>query len=133
MCHWSLHSCLVATDTCCDPAWYLTQMTAAAGFEEPFSPCLHACRGPGGAATIVPYDICIAADASGGGHLVTSALQELQDRQAAHRHPSAAHHSSSSSAGATGVSELEYRAWHDMPQDPGLAAVLGAAASTTSR
>lgn len=96
---------------------------------------LHACRGPGGAATIVPYDLCIAADASGGGHLVLSALKGLQDRQEAHKHPSAAHHSSSSSssAGVTGVSELEYRAWHDMPQDPGLAAMLGAGASKTSR
>lgn len=73
----------------------------------------------------MPYDLCIAADASGGGHLVTSALQELQDRQAAHKHPSSpAHHSSGSSA-AGGVSELEYRAWQDMPPDAALAAMLG--------
>lgn len=95
-----------------------------------------ACRGPGGAATIVPYDLCIAADASGGGHLVTSALQELQDRQAAHKHPSSpAHHSSIGSSAAGGVSELEYRAWQDMPPDAALAAMLGqpVGASTASR
>jgi hypothetical protein len=74
----------------------------------------------------VPYDLCIAADASGGGHLVTSALQELQDRQAAHRHLSlSAHHHSSAAAAAGGVSELEYRAWQDMPHDVALAALLG--------
>lgn len=93
------------------------------------------CRGPSGAASIVPYDLCIAADALGGGHLITSALQGLQDRQAAHRHPSATahtHHSSSSSS-VTGVSELEYRAWQDMPQEPALAELLGKGASKISR
>lgn len=109
----------------------LTSMRCPAATAEPAC----ACRGPGGAATIVPYDLCIAADASGGGHLVTSALQELQDRQAAHKHPSSSAHHSSAAAGAGGVSELECRAWQDMPPDAALAAMLGqpVGASTANR
>lgn len=86
------------------------------------------------------YDLCIAADAQGGGHLVTLALAELQDRQAAHRHPTAAAsahrqhaHTMGHSAGVPNVAELEYKAWKDMPHQPQLEALIGHGASTSSR
>lgn len=82
---------------------------------------------------MVSYDMLVAADASRGGHLVMSALAELQDRQAAHKHPTAAathHHSHTVS---TGPAEMEYMAWHDMPSEPELTALLGKGASTVSR
>ena len=50
--------------------------------------------------------------------------------QAAHQHPSSHSH------GATrhsDVTEMEYKAWHDLPQDPSLAALIGKGASATSR
>lgn len=98
--------------------------------------CMLLCRGPGGQATLVPYDLCIAADTQGGGHLVMSALAELQDRQAAHKHPTAAasaHHGHMHSAGVSDVAELEYKVWKDMPHQPQLEALLGYGTSTSSR
>lgn len=95
--------------------------------------CQSVCRCPGGQASVVSYDMLVAADASRGGHLVMSALAELQDRQAAHKHPTAAathHHSHTVS---TGPAEMEYMAWHDMPSEPELTALLGKGASTVSR
>jgi hypothetical protein len=88
----------------------------------------------------VDYDLCIAADTQGGGHLVTTALAELQDRQAAHKHPTAAAsahhvhtHNVSQTAGVSDVAELEYKAWKDMPHQPQLEALMGHGASASSR
>lgn len=50
--------------------------------------------------------------------------------QAAHQHPSS--HSHGASTRHADVTEMEYKAWHDLPQDPSLTA-LGKGASATSR
>lgn len=89
------------------------------------------CRGSGGQASIVCYDLCIAADAEGGGGLVASALHGLADRKAAHKHPSAHKHATGSQQYPV-AAEQEYKAWHDMPNAPQLTALLGGTTSTGS-
>jgi hypothetical protein len=81
-------------------------------------------RGEGGQAHVAAYDLLIAADAGSNAQLVTSSLQELQKRQAAHTHPPAATTSSSSSAVSQAGVEAEWMAWHDMPHEPCLAHLL---------
>lgn len=59
---------------------------------------------------------------------MASALAQLQDRQAAHKHPASAHYHTGPHGAAEhlGQAELEFRTWEGMPQDPGLEAAVRA-------
>eukprot|EP00775_Hariotina_reticulata_P011723 gene11723-11867_t len=125
-------------------------------------------KSPDGAAVVRPYDLLIGADQCGGASLIASAMNELEQRKAAHsKHP--AQHtttmsgtapraaatgnpappaaapgggatSTQSSEGSAGPAvdhaaavlkhhyvtplELEFKCWHDLPQQPELTALL---------